>query len=333
MYQKEVLINFPEMEKRAEELIQQEQVESAVKLMYEIIVAFAKAKDFNKAEAWREKLMEVDSMALSEIVNSAEIINAEKLEAIDEDHKKIWATLYNSLTQEEGNSLYFGTKALELPPEKIFIQQGKLSDKLFFIDSGTVNIIYKQGEMELFLTKLDPGKVIGQDTFFSISICTTSMFGATPLKLRFLDRAVLLKIDKENPGFQNKLQDYCASADLLKEKSVERRVFERDKTAGKTTSQIHDAKGQSVGAPFHGRLDDISAAGASFHIKCSQNETARSLLGKVTTLLIELENSQIIKAKGHIVGVQSHNFGHYAIHFRFLKPFTTPDLNKLLSKE
>jgi hypothetical protein len=331
-------MNFPEMEKRAEELIQQEQVESAVKLMYEIIVAFAKAKDFNKAEAWREKLMEVDSMALSEIVNSAEIINAEKLEAIDEDHKKIWATLYNSLTQEEGNSLYFGTKALELPPEKIFIQQGKLNDKLFFIDSGTVNIIYKQGEKELFLTKLDPGKVIGQDTFFPISICTTSMFGATPLKLRFLNRAALLKIDKEYPGFQNKLQDYCASAgpasaDLLKDKSVERRMFERDMAAGKTTLQIHDAKGQAVGAPFHGRMEDISAAGASFHIKCSQNDTARSLLGKVTTLLIELENKQRMKAKGHIVGVQSHNFGDYAIHFRFLKPFTTPDLNILLSKE
>ena len=67
------------MEKEANRLIEQEETEPAVKQIYEIVVAWAKEKDFKKANAWRDKLIEINPMALTEIFDSAEVIEAEKV--------------------------------------------------------------------------------------------------------------------------------------------------------------------------------------------------------------------------------------------------------------
>ena len=61
----------------------------------------------------RSRIFEIDSMALGEIVRSGEIIEEEKSQSIDADHRKIWAKLYDSLSIEEANTLYFAfTKAI-----------------------------------------------------------------------------------------------------------------------------------------------------------------------------------------------------------------------------
>jgi hypothetical protein len=57
----------------------------AVKLLFELIVKHARANHFSKADALREKLFEVDPMALPEIVKSGEIIENAKAAAIDQD--------------------------------------------------------------------------------------------------------------------------------------------------------------------------------------------------------------------------------------------------------
>ena len=76
--------------------------------------------------------MELDPMALTEIVDSAEIIEAEKATTIDDDHQTIWTKLYDSLTLEEGNSFYQKLKQREFPPGKVLTQQGKINNTLFF---------------------------------------------------------------------------------------------------------------------------------------------------------------------------------------------------------
>lgn len=330
-------MSLQEMEQNAKELIQQEQNEQAVKALYELVIACAKAKDFGKANAWREKMIELDPMALTEIVNSAEVIDAEMAEGIDDTHKKTWENLYESLSKEEGNAFYFNLKQLELAPGKIIIQQGSLNHKLFLIDQGQLKVFHGQGDKEFYLKELQTGETVGQDTFFPISICTTTVMTVNAVKLRCLDRSDMQKIEEDFTGFEQRLLDYCSGAEeksaeeILKDKEMERRQLERFKVPGKTTTQIIDKKGAAMGKPFHGILDDVSVGGACYFIKCSQRETARMLLGRTATVAIEFKKDQRATFTGNIVGVEFHLFSDYALHFRFSKPYLEKDLINLIS--
>ena len=86
-----------------ETYIKENKNDLAVELLSDLITQNAKARNFSKAEALRERLFEVDSMALNAIVKSAEIIEAEKMAAIDPIHLDTWSHLYEKLTKEYGS--------------------------------------------------------------------------------------------------------------------------------------------------------------------------------------------------------------------------------------
>jgi hypothetical protein len=80
---------------------------ATVESLFKMIVKCAREKDFKKAEQLRERMLEVDPMALDEIISSAEIIEEEKSQALDPIHMQIWSKLYEMLDTEEKNELYF----------------------------------------------------------------------------------------------------------------------------------------------------------------------------------------------------------------------------------
>jgi hypothetical protein len=47
-------------------------------IIFSSIVDYAKAKQFDRVEKLRERVIEVNSMALNEIINSGKIIEAER---------------------------------------------------------------------------------------------------------------------------------------------------------------------------------------------------------------------------------------------------------------
>ena len=71
-------------EKLLEKYIREAKKAPAVKLLTDLIARHAQMNDFSKADALREKLFEVDSLAVAEIVKSAEIIETAKIAAIDQ---------------------------------------------------------------------------------------------------------------------------------------------------------------------------------------------------------------------------------------------------------
>ena len=68
-----------------------------VQKLYTDIQVAAKEKNFQHAEALRERLMQVDSMALPEIIGSAEIIEQEKAAGMDSEHLAVWDSLYSTV--------------------------------------------------------------------------------------------------------------------------------------------------------------------------------------------------------------------------------------------
>jgi CRP-like cAMP-binding protein len=320
----EGLIN---QERQVNQYIDQGQKELAVKFLYDLIIDYAKAKDFAVAENLRERLIQIDNMALSEIVNSAEIIEAEKSVTIDEQQRGLWKQLYDSLTPEESNAFYLAAKQKTFAPNRTIIKQEMLSDKLFFIKEGRLKLLYQQDEKEIYLKQINKGEIVGQDTFFSISICTISVITMSRVELSYIDLSALQKLEEQFPGFENKLQEFCLKSgdkieDILKRKQVERRRYARFKVSGEIATLILDDKNKPVAGPFRGHLKDISAGGVCYFIKCSKKSSARRLLGRSAQFQMSFPKDgghMTVKTKGLIVAVHYCFFNDYSVHVRFSK--------------
>ena len=91
--------DLAQLEEKAEQYARDGDTQAAVKCFYDLVSQHARAKNFPKAEAMRERLMAVDDMALTEIIKSAEIIEAEKSGAIDQNHLEHFKALYGPTLQ------------------------------------------------------------------------------------------------------------------------------------------------------------------------------------------------------------------------------------------
>ena len=200
-----------------ETYIKENKKDLAVELLFELITQNAKARNFSKAEALRAKLFEVDSLALNAIVKSAEIIEAEKIAAVDPIHLDTWSHLYEILTREETIALYYEMKSAAYEAQQIVFRQGEMNSNLYFIHSGRLNMFYHKGNQGILLKTLGPGDVAGEDTFFTQSTCTTSLMAHSRVKLNYLEKTVLRKWQSDASNLMNKLQDYCLKLETVKD--------------------------------------------------------------------------------------------------------------------
>lgn len=326
-------------EQQINELIEQGEKDQAVKLIYEVIVDHAKAKNFSAAEEMREKLIFVYPLALTEIVNSAEIIEAEKSESVDINHRSIWSWFYDRLRDEEVNAFYYSLEQVNIPPDKAIIVQGEVNNNLYFIDYGQLKMICQHDQREFFIKNISAGEIAGHNSFFPITTCTTSTITVTPCQIHSITREAFGKINEKFPGFEEKIQNICLKrekenpSEILKKKMVERRRHGRFGCSGKVTTQIVDESGHVLSGVFAGVIDDISQGGVSYSIKCSKKETARVLLGRYAIIELAItgvENQKVVeKRKGRIVSVNYQVFNDYVIHFKFESPFDAEQYGRL----
>jgi CRP-like cAMP-binding protein len=329
-------------ERLVEKYINENKTGIAVKLLFDMIARCAKGRDFPKAESLREKLMEVDPMALSEIIRSAEIIEEEKSGSLDKAHMEIWSGLYNRLTPEESNALFYSMKEAVYEAGEYVFKKGDQNSKLYFINQGGLKIIYEQKGKEILLKQLKPGDMAGQDTFFAISVCTTSVQTLTKSKMNYLENEVLARWNRDIPTLEPKLRDYAlnieSAHDLLKKKGMDRRHGKRHSLSGKVAVQMVNASGNPVGNAFRGELSDISASGISFYIKTSDRKNASFLLGRNLMLAFMIpgktESEKIVQT-GMVIGVSYHLFNDYIIHLKFgkeLNPAQVSEIEKGIKK-
>ena len=318
-------------EELLETYIKENKKDLAVDLLFELITQHAKAKDFSKAEALREKLFEVDALALNAIVKTGEIIETEKIAAVDPVHRHTWARLYKELTKEESIALYYDMKTATYEAQQIVYRQGEMNSNLYFIHSGHLNMFYHKGNQGILLKTLGPGDIVGDDTFFTQSTCTTSLVARSQAKLNYLEKIVLQKWHSDASSLMNKLQDYCLKLesvkDLLQNKELERRAHRRYDISGPAEIRITDTP---EGKVHKGELSDISASGVSFIMNTSP-QSADMLLGcqlNIQFLLPRVSGESRIDQNGSIVGVHRQLFNEYLINVKWDQ--TLPD--DLISK-
>ena len=316
--------DFPEKEERLKRCLQENNTEEAIRILLELVVAHARQKDFKKAELFRDRLYDVDAMALTEIIRANEIISEEKSRGIDSLHKEIWGKLYGTLTTEEGNSLYSAFKEITVQSDEVVFRQGEPCSFLYLVNRGKLSVTCKQGTREILINRLGPGSLFGSESFFSDSLCTTSVTALSTSKLFELDKSALTGWRSHLPGIEPKLRNFCQKADaipeLLQQKGMDRRSGMRKKLAGKAAIQFLGNSEELIGKPFRGELYDISPGGISFLFKISDSEKARLMLGR--RLIIQLrspisETPFKIQKKGTVVAVHPRPFDDYSFHVKF----------------
>ena len=317
--------DLAQLEAQAEQYVRDGDTQAAVKCFYDLATHFAKAKNFPKAEAMRERLMAVDDMALTEIIKSAEIIEAEKSAALDQGQIQVFQALYDLLSEEETNALYFAQQPLTLDAGEVLYHQGDMNTRLFFIAQGQLKLYFSREGKDNLIATLEQGDIAGQDSFFGTTTCTTSLAVQSRADLRVIEQDQVADWKDSLPALAAKIEDFCRKKDvgkLVTAKGLERRQSRRIKVEGLAVAQVLDASKRLLGKPFRGDMADISNTGLSFYIKAT-DKSARMLLGRPLKVKSTLEvggKQQVVERSGITVAVTPLFYGDFSIHLKFDQP-------------
>ncbi len=271
----------------------------------------------------RDRILEIDPNALAEVIQAGEKIEEERSSTITLNHISIWQDLYDSLTTEEFNALYYSLKSKDYPAGSVVVEQGMSKPCLYFINSGQARLTCLRGNEEIFLRKLGPGEIIGGGPFFDVSVWTVSLTVYGKTNVHVLERETFYELLDKYPGLEPCLADYCRKTEtvpeLLKMSGTDRRQHVRFPVNILVMHTLLDDFGKPSMRSFKGEIVDLSVGGLAFYIRISRKENARLLLGKGITTTISVEGGNEVDCIGKIVAVRSQNYvgSDYSVHVQF----------------
>lgn len=310
-----------------------------VKELFARIKQCVAAGDFEKAEALREELMRVDTMALSEIIASAELIEEAKIAGIDQEHQLLWKELYERLSPEEKSILFYSLEEKIIPAKTVFIRQGWLSDRLFFIEQGRVDVIFTKAKENNLVLQVGKGGFVGDDTFFGMSICTSSVLSRSKVLVKILEKEKIAEWAEKAPGLYTKLESFCREFGQYEEayerKRMEKSRFKRLTVHGQVCADILNSTMKQSGRKIKAAVGDISCGGACFFIKSSGKDAARALLARPLQMIFAIKGKNKLvefAALGRVVKVRFHMENDYSVHVQFSKPLAQEKIEQVLGK-
>ncbi len=325
-------------EQQIQELLGRGQKREAITLVMQLITGNAKAKRFEKAEHLRDWLMQIDSMALTESIRAAEIIEEEKRASISTEYFETWKELLNTLSAEESSSLYHAMTPRNYSEGEMVVKRGEFLPALFFINSGHVQMYADSQGREVSLKNYGQGEIMGGDTFFDASVWTVNAVSKGAfISLLTLQR---LKSQKDNcPALYGKLQDFCmryiSPGDLFRKTNRTRRNFERKKVSGRVTIDLLDQHGNETGLGGKGELLDISKGGVALSLRFSKKKSAAALLGQKIRVNIRPDASlEPIMCVGQVMTVRCHDFigNDYSLHIQFESELSNAEIQRIAGK-
>lgn len=299
--------------------------ELAKEALVKIIGKMARERKFEAAERLREWLIEIDPMALSEIIRAAEIIEQEKVSSIDQSDVEAWSELYDLLSTEEFATLYHGMRRKSYKSDEYIVRQGSKEPNLYFVTSGKIKIFFQDERGEILVKTARCGDVFGAETVFDSTVWTVNAACLTKAEVLILGVDQLLTWRTELPSLESRLIDFCLK---LKDDQVfstqgskDRRRAERHKVSGRVSSLLLDDNGSLTGIASKGELVDISEGGVSFLLRVSQKKNARLLLGRAVRVQIPIELTvrDQLEIDGEIIAVCSPKSleNEFSIHVNF----------------
>lgn len=310
--------------------IENDENEKAVDLLYKLALQSAKNKDFINAESYRDRLYEVDSMALSRIVEVNEVIETEKQKALNPDIRRMWRPFFQGLASEEAGSFFFALKEQQIEGDQVILRQGEPNDRLYLVHQGNLKVVYQDKEKELLIQRLGSGDIFGQDTFFSVNVCTSTVKTLSAVRLSYLERKTLNDLTNALRFLETNLKKICTSGasmfDRMSMRGIDRRSFQRINLQTKVKVQLlsSDAKA-AMRRPLTAELWDISKVGLSFYFKSKNRDAVRRLVGRTLGVSFSLligDKFKDINVTGIVQGVDSHPMEEYSVHLKLNRNFS-----------
>ena len=309
-------------EAKVEQYLSSGESDKAFELLYKLAVSSARKKDFAASETFRDRLYEIDSMALSKIVEVNEIIEAEKDKAVTADDRHLWSPLFEGLSALQANDFFLCLKKEIVESDTLILEQGCSNDRLFLVDQGQVSMFYSDNEKEFLIARLGSGDFFGEDTFLSVNVCTASVKTTVRTYLRTIDRATFNKLQAAHESLESRLKKVCLSRrsipNRLRQKGNDRRSFKRINLPTKISFQM--LSGNAPSRPVKAELWDISKGGLSFYFQSKNPRAVQSLIGQNIGVRFDLRFKGKIKTvalAGVVHGVQSHPLDEYSVHLKF----------------
>lgn len=313
-----------------EDLIQSGQKEKAVHLLCRMAVTCARNNRFEQADSYRDRLYEVDTTAVSTIVKVNEIIEAEKSKALTPERRQLWARFFQGLSAEEANAFFFALKETVLEEDQILLHQGRTNDRLYLINQGKLIIVHEGETRQLLIQSLGSGAICGEDTFFSINVCTASVKTVTKSRLSYLERERLEGIKIQFPLLETHLRSICGTGgriyDRLRRKGLDRRQYKRLNLQTKAWFQVlTENAGAAMRRPVAAELWDISKTGLSFYFQSKNPQAVSRLIGRTIGIRFNLTKDgrqKEVAVAGVVQGVQVHPLDEYSVHVKLKRNFS-----------
>jgi len=327
-----------EQEVQLNQFIKSGQNEAAVKLLCQLAMEYAEKKDFEHAEAFRDQIYEVDSEALGEITKVNNIIEKEKNENFKPDHRQQWTQFFNELSTKKADAFFFALKEKSLDEDKTVLQQGGSNECLFLVNQGKLKIIHERNDKQMLIHTLGPGDIFGEDTFFSVNVCTVTIKTLSKVNLSYLERNKLDDIITEHPNFEENLMGICGTGerivDWLRQKGMDRRAFKRYILQAQVwfhvlTAQDSNDKSNLIEAELY----DISINGLSFNLHFKDKEYICKLLGKTIGVNLNIKygcKQTSLPLTGIVQGIQSYPLDEYSVHVKLRQNLSEKAINSLI---
>ncbi len=322
-----------------DQYIENDEKEKAVDLLYKLALQSAKNKDFINAEAYRDRLYEVDSMALTRILEVNEVIESEKQRALTPNIRRMWEPFFRGLSSEEAGSFFFALKERQIESDQVILRQGEHNDRLYLVHKGSLKVIYRDQEKEMLIQRLGSGDIFGQDTFFSVNVCTATVKTLSPVRVSYLERKTLENLKNALQFLETNLEKVCLSGattfDRMRMRGIDRRSYRRINLQTKVTVQLlsSDTKA-AMRRPLIAELWDISKTGLCFYFRSKNRDAVRRLIGRTLGVSFSLligDSYKDVNLTGIVQGVEGHPLEEYSVHIRLNRNFSDRSIQLIQS--
>jgi CRP-like cAMP-binding protein len=326
-----------DVEQQVQKYIEKGQQKEAGGLIYDQAVAALNHKDYSVAETLRDRLLEVNPLALSEVIQLGELIEEHKSSSITSHHIEIWNELYEEMTSEEFSTLYYALRLETFNKDDVIVKSGETDTNLYFVNSGYLSLSCFAGGKEIFLKRMQPSDILGGDQFFSASVWTVTLKALSAVQLHVLDQVKWNEIVEMEPGIEEKLQRYCEKhkniSQLLKMSGDDRRDYPRHSVSLITKNMLLDPYGKKTKRTFNGELLDISKGGLAFTIRFAKKDNAKMLLGRQIITTITVDGKEMKPCSGVIVGVKIYDpmMYDFSVHVKLSKKLDDSLLVNIIS--
>jgi len=334
--QKTAEMDLPQKQ-QVNELLVQGKAEEAIALICRLIDKCSGKKQFTTAYRLRDWLIEINPMALTEIIQTAESIEGAKQAAIDTSHLETWKKLTDILSIEEFSSLYHVMTLKKYPSGKTIVKQGTSARTLLFINSGQLQTQVLNRDVLTPLNTSRAGEIVGAETFFEASVWTISA-KSLGCEVFLLSRAKLDSLKKHHSSLEAKLSDYCSSfqsaSGQLKKTGSNRRQFKRRNITGRIAFTVLDKSGRQITKETKGDLLDISMGGVAFSIHSSQKKNAITLFGRQLKVSINTGTTPpTLVRTGRVQAVRDMDRigNEYSLHLEFNERLSNTELQQITS--